>query len=391
MTRPLKILLVGIGGYGQNYVNELLENLSRENLKISGVIDLKPELSDRYGDLVSMGTAFFSCVEDFYSQNEADIAIISSPIQYHSPQACTAMLNGSHVLCEKPLSGSVEDGLKMIETKKKTGKLLAVGYQMSYSKTVLNLKNDIISGMLGKPIRCRTVLTAPRNRAYYMRNSWAGKLCDSQGNYIRDSVANNANAHYLHNMLYLLGEHIDSSSMPETVQAELYRANPIETFDTAAVRIMTQGNVEVTFFTTHATKEVILPRIAMEFENGIVEYDGTVDEDFKVICRDGSIIRYGDPNEDQMNKLWSLVEAVRNNTHVACGPESALAHTICIEAMHNSMEPVDFPPDIEKFDEDERMLWVDGLSEVLLSCYENWALPSEMNIGWAKQGKKIRI
>lgn len=391
MIQPLKVLLVGIGGYGQNYVNELLENYDRKNMVISGVVDPRPELSKRYGDLVSMGAAFFSNIEDFYSHNEADIAIISSPIQYHSPQACTAMQNGSHVLCEKPLSGSVEDGLKMLEMKRKTGKLLAVGYQMSYSKAVLNLKNDIISGMLGKPKRCRTVLTAPRTRAYYERNSWAGKLCDSNGNHIRDSVANNANAHYLHNMLYLLGEQIDSSSMPEMVQAELYRANPIETFDTAAVRIMTQGNVEVMFFTTHATNKVILPRIALEFENGIIEYDGSVDEDIKVICGDGSIIRYGNPDENQMNKLWSLVEAVRNKTQIVCGPESALAHTICIEAMHNSMEPVEFPPDIEKFDEEECMLWVEGLSDVLLSCYENWALPSEMNIGWARQGKRIRI
>jgi hypothetical protein len=53
---------------------------------------------------------------------------------------------------------------------------------------------------------------------------------------IFDSPANNATAHFLHNMFYLLGATRETSAAPAVVQAELYRANAIENFDTAAIR-----------------------------------------------------------------------------------------------------------------------------------------------------------
>lgn len=391
MKNPLKILLVGIGGYGLNYVSEVLQHLEQKGLEIAGVVDPIAEASEKYMDLKNMNVPFFDNMEDFYLHNKADLAIISSPIQFHRPQSCLAMENGTHVLCEKPLSGSVQDAMKMIETKNKTGKLLAIGYQWSYSQAILDLKKDILDGRLGKPKRCKTLVCWPRSLSYFERNSWAGKLRDRQGNWIKDSVANNATAHYLHNMFYILGEKIDGSIMPKTVEAELYRANHIETFDSSATRIIAGDNIEIMFLTTHAVNEVVQPKFELEFEEATIVYEGDLEQSLKAIYKNGNIAEYGSINNGVMNKLWATVDAVRGDLQIACGAEAALSQTICIDAMHQSMEPVVLPLELKRFDTVSRTVWVEGLKEAFVKCYEDWALPSEKGFSWASKGKRVVV
>src|SRR5690606_34582742 len=109
------------------------------------------------------------------------------------------------------------------------------------------------SGAFGKPKRLRTIVLWPRSDRYYARG-WAGKLRDQAGNLVMDSVANNATAHYIHNMFYVLGRATDESARPARVTAELYRANRIENYDTAAMRVHTEDGVELLYFGSHAVR-----------------------------------------------------------------------------------------------------------------------------------------
>ena len=47
-----------------------------------------------------------------------------------------------------------------------------------------------------------------------------------------DSIVTNAASHYLHNLFFLRGDDLGKAQESETVEAELYRAKAIETFDT---------------------------------------------------------------------------------------------------------------------------------------------------------------
>src|SRR5690606_23790349 len=137
--------------------------------------------------------------------------------------------------CEKPLSATVDEALAMIEARDRANRTVAVGYQLSYSKKIQALKQDMMNGVFGKPIRFRTMALWPRADSYYDR-AWAGRIQDDHGRLIFDSVANNATAHYIHNMFYVLGKEIDRSAQPARVTAELYRARLIQNYDTAVMR-----------------------------------------------------------------------------------------------------------------------------------------------------------
>jgi hypothetical protein len=218
------------------------------------------------------------------------------------------------------------------------------------------------------------------------------------GDGVLDSPANNATAHYLHNMLYLLGRTRETSATPMTVQAELYRANDIENYDTAAIRAVTDAGVEVLFYTSHTVQEQLGVLCQFEFELATVEYDAGGAAEFIVRYRDGRTKSYGAPNVDRHLKIWQCADAVRGGagTSIACGIRAALPHTLCIVAAQESAASIaTFPQSMRRQHEDngDSMVFIEGLSAGLLESYKNDALPAELPqfAAWAKPGLPIHM
>lgn len=391
MSKKVSLLIVGAGGYGNNYLRDIFSNMDSERFEIKGVVDPNPSSCKYLEELNNLNVPFYSSIEEFYAVDTADLAVISSPIQYHAYQSCYALEHGSNVLCEKPICAVIQDALRMIEARDKSGKFLAVGYQWSFEDSIIELKKDIMKGKLGSPKRLKTLVLWPRNKKYYNRSGWAGKLKDNHGNWILDSVANNATAHYLHNMFFVLGDRLDTSTYPVRVKAELYRANKIENFDTCAIRAFTENEVEILYYATHAVKDIKGPIFQFEFEKGVVNYgeDQTIHATFS----DGAKKVYGSPFSSRSKKLWACIDAaagVENN--ITCKAETAIPHLICINGCQESMPQIEnFPTDIVKIDTDNEVTWVEGLFEILNRCYDNGTLPSDENIEWARCGKEINL
>jgi predicted dehydrogenase len=317
---------------------------------------------------------FYHTLEDFYAGRRADLAIISSPFQFHASQIIAAVNAGSHVLCEKPLCVTVEEGKAIIAARKKTSKLVAIGYQWSFSRAIQELKKEIISGRLGRPRRLKTMAFWPRDFAYYRRNDWAGRIKDRQGRWVLDSVVSNATAHFLHNMLFLLGPNFGESAFPASLTAELYRANAIENYDTAALRLQTACGTEVMFYATHATLEKVEPVFFFEFEKAVVNYNQNEDRKIKATFTDGKTKVYGDPFAGEENKLWATIAALREGKPVPCGPEAAMPQVVCVNGMQEVGEITPFPPGLIRYrtgDQGEKTgVYVAGLAQDLCGCYE---------------------
>src|SRR5690625_2308749 len=394
MDENVSVVLVGINGYGSLYLQELLSNTD-ENVHLSGVVDIYPESSDYYQEILDREIPVFQSIETFYDEFEADFAIISTPIHLHREQACFCMNQGSHVLCEKPMTANPADLSPMINTRDNTGKFLAIGFNWSFVPSILELKTDILNGKFGKPIRFKSMALWPRDLAYYHRSSWAGKKYDNNGAMIFDSVANNATAHFLHNLLYLTGDTIDTSGQPDTVTAELYRVNNIETFDTCAVQLKTKKDVDIYFYASHAVKENKDPCFQLEFENATITYDGNkTAHNIVAIWNDGTEKVYEGPEKySHLTKLPVCIDAIRKqDNQIPCGPEAASAQVKSIQAMHESVSDVNlFPQSFIHYEASERRYWIKNLVEDLDHCYTNWSLPSDVNFEWSIRGRSIKI
>jgi predicted dehydrogenase len=394
MSKPVSIALVGIGGYGNTYVNALLDAPERV-FTFAAAVDPSPTSCRRLADLQARSVPQYPTLEAFYAAGgSADLAVISTPIFLHARHTALAVANRTHVLCEKPLCSTPDEARAMAEARDAAGAHVAIGYQWSFSRAIRELKRDVLSGLFGRPRRLRTLVLWPRDESYYRRNRWAGAKRDPQGNWVGDSPVNNACAHYLHNMLYVTGGATDHSAEPSLVAAELYRAHAIENYDTAALRCRTRDGAEILFVVSHATSSAVGPVFSYEFERGVVEFNDGPGGSIVARFRDGSTKNYGSPNENREAKLWLTMDAIRSGAPTLCGIEAATPHVQCAWAAQQSM------PDIVTFpatrirvtgEPGKRRTSVEGLQQILERCYAEGTTPSELGADWAVPGREVRI
>ncbi|MFC1564781.1 Gfo/Idh/MocA family protein [candidate division KSB1 bacterium] len=391
---PVAVVLSAIGGYGYYYLKTIFEEIPSDKIKIAGVVDPQAENSGYFAEIKKLNISVYNEMEDFYRDgNTADLAVISSPIHYHVPQSCIALKNGTNVLCDKPLGAAVQEADELIRISEQSGKWVMIGYQWSYSEAIQNLKKDILSGIFGKPVRLKILCLWGRDDAYYQRNNWAGRMKSDDGRWILDSPVNNAMAHFMHNMFFVIGDEKDTSAVPVSVTAECSRANKIENYDTVSCRALTDSGTEMLFYGSHAAETEQNPVFQYEFENAVI----TLGEDVSGIIavdRKGNSIRYGSPDDDhQFRKLFIAVENIRRQPpEIACGPRAARSQTLCINGIQESIRKIGvFPDDIIVRNNTEKRYFVTDLDSDLINCYHKGLLPSECGIRWAQPGTKTDL
>lgn len=386
----IDIAVAGIGGFGVHNLKPLLSAPETADFRLVGAVDPYASHSPLLDELKRREVPLFDSLDDFYASRRADLVILSTPIHLHAPQTVTALAHGANVLCEKPLCATIPEATQMAEAQKNAGKHVAIGYQASFSVAVQRLKADVLAGRFGRPIRLKTIVLWPRDESYYRRNRWAGMIHDPDGRLILDSPVNNACAHYLHNMLYVLGDRVSTSAVPARATAELYRANPIENYDTAAIRCITDKNVELLFFTSHATAAQKDPTFHFEFEQAIVEATGG---SITARTRDGTVIDYGSINDDPHRKIWMTLEGIRSGEESVCGIAAATPQTQCMWAAQHSSPIRPFPDALVRIvpSKESRQIVVDGLDDMLIQCYEKACLPADLNAPWAHAGQDLAV
>ena len=373
----MKILLVGAGGYAKGYVIDLLKRKGTDVI-FEGVVDPYFENSLLAGEIMAAEIPVYNSMEEFYSEHTADLAIICTPTYLHKLQSITALKHGSYVLTEKPVASTVEDAEAMIKAEAEYGKFIAVGYQMVYSDAMLDLKRDYQSGVFGAPVSLKTAISYPRALDYYKRGGgWGGRITKN-GITILDSIASNACAHYLHNMLFLLGKETDTSAEVATIEAECLRANDIENFDTCAMRMTTKCGAKLYFIASHAAETPRNPEFVYTFENATITYSR--DDSPRIIAtfKDGTTKDYGNPFAREFKKIDDCLLAIKEGRAPVCTSKTAIPHTRLIEKIYREIPIKNFPPERVYLSEKTKGIAVKGLFEDMQRAYSSEALLSEI-------------
>ncbi|MBP5163591.1 MAG: Gfo/Idh/MocA family oxidoreductase [Spirochaetales bacterium] len=368
-----RVLLCGMGGYGENYVKEYLE---RDVLGSSlvGIADPFAERSPLYAEVKAKGIPVYDSMDSFFEHDRADLVIISSPIHTHYPYVMSALNHGSNVLLEKPVCFDMDQFSKMIERSSQTGLFVAVGYQLCFSKDVLALKRDILDGVYGKAIRMKTIRLMRRNDIYYRRSGWAGAVhCGRE--LVYDSPFSNACAHQYQNMVFLLGKAMDESTTTVYCMGILAKIRPdIENCDTASLEFVTEDNVVLQYHASHAVDETkVGPLSVYEFENGTVEQG---EKGFTGRLNDGRVIDYtGMDKGERLEKLWESVRCVQENRIPACTLRTSLEHTHAVlMAQQMGVKDLSSRAIAKKDDKDSVYYTIDGLGSELVNAYAQWRI-----------------
>lgn len=83
-------------------------------------------------------------------RKDVDAVVIATPDHWHLQMVLDSLSAGKHVFIEKPMTYSIEEGPRIIDAVKKSGKLLMVGSQHKTTAISLKAREIIRSGVLGK-------------------------------------------------------------------------------------------------------------------------------------------------------------------------------------------------------------------------------------------------
>ena len=149
MERIVKVGIIGCGGIANGKHMPSLSKL--KNVQMVAFCDIilekAEEAAKKYG---VEGAKVYEDYKELLKDPEIEVVHVCTPNREHSFITIDALEAGKHVMCEKPMAKTYAEGLKMVETAKKTGKKLTIGYQGRQRQDSQYLKRACTNGDLGE-------------------------------------------------------------------------------------------------------------------------------------------------------------------------------------------------------------------------------------------------
>ena len=141
----LTVGVIGCGYWGPNLIRNYI-NLKAADVKICSDIN---EGSLEHMKRLYPSIATTTDYKDIIRDESIDAVVIATPVSTHYLLAAEALEAGKHVFCEKPLTQSVEEGVKLVDLADEKGRTLMVGHTFVYTAAVNKVRDLINSGELG--------------------------------------------------------------------------------------------------------------------------------------------------------------------------------------------------------------------------------------------------
>ncbi|MGO8924126.1 MAG: Gfo/Idh/MocA family oxidoreductase [Xanthobacteraceae bacterium] len=135
--RTLNVGVVGVGVMGGNHARVLSE---LPGIRLVGVVD--PDVKRR--DLVAraLGCAAFADLDGLIRRG-VDAMTIAAPTHLHRDIALDCTARGIHVLVEKPIASTIEEGRAIVAAARRAGVTLMVGHVERFNPAVESIKRAI--------------------------------------------------------------------------------------------------------------------------------------------------------------------------------------------------------------------------------------------------------
>lgn len=288
----------------------------KANPYVSEIIfyDRNPERSAELAELFDGSVA--TTVDELLADPSVQVISDCSSNENHHVFSTKALLSGKHVLCEKPISLTIEHANEVVEAQKKSGKKLMVDHNQRFTRAHQKAKEILNNGELGKVLTFRTTFghQGPEHWGVNKTNStWFFKK-DRSG----FGVAGDLGIHKLDLIHYLLDDEIEQvSAFQGALDKVDENGKPIEVCDNIVSSLKTkQGRLgTATFSWTYYGEEDNSTIIYCE--NGIMKIYHNPEYQIEVITKDGEQVNYQletiQTNDNQTNTgvINAFIDCVR--------------------------------------------------------------------------------
>ena len=257
MSRVFNVAVIGCGIGRSHIVEGYVPNADKYKVKV--LCDLNVErmtpVAEEFG-VERCVTSF----DDALAMDDIDIIDVCTPPGLHYSMVTAALKAGKHVICEKPLVGSLAQVDEIIALEKQSKGMLMPVFQYRFGNGIEQAKAIIDAGIAGKPFM-GTVETLWRRDAPYYAVPWRGKWATELGGVLM------GHAIHPHDLFtYLMGD------IERIFGRVATRVNPIEVEDTISASLVMKSGALASFTATLGSADD-MTRIRLAFENVSFESD----------------------------------------------------------------------------------------------------------------------
>ena len=172
----LEAAIVGLGRWGQNYVNSVQGASTRVHFTRAVVRtpDKSREFADKHGLRLSSDYA------ELLADPAISMIVLATPNSQHPDQIVAAAQAGKAVMCEKPLALTRADAERAVRACKEAGVLLGVGQDKRYWPSMQEMKRVVDSGVLGEVLHVEGHFSN-ENASKKLQYGWRESPAESPG------------------------------------------------------------------------------------------------------------------------------------------------------------------------------------------------------------------
>lgn len=141
---------VGTGGQGQAHVRSVKSYAESKNVALGAVCDLYQKRLDQAREIAGLSASdAYRDHRALLERKDIDAVVVATVDNWHADVAIDALQAGKHVYGEKPLARYLEDGFRIYDAVKRTGKVFQIGSQFCADPKYHKAAEWINAGRIG--------------------------------------------------------------------------------------------------------------------------------------------------------------------------------------------------------------------------------------------------
>jgi phthalate 4,5-cis-dihydrodiol dehydrogenase len=148
-------LRVGVAGLGRAFTLMLPAFIDDPRVKLVAAADPRDQARQKFAQ--DFAARAYATLDELCDDPAVDVIYVATPHAHHARHACLAASRGKHVLVEKPMALTLEQGRAMIAAAREAKVRLIVGHSHSFDRPIQRTRELIAGGEVGE-VRMITAL-----------------------------------------------------------------------------------------------------------------------------------------------------------------------------------------------------------------------------------------
>lgn len=230
-----------------------------DGVDLVGVVDTDAARREAASD--KAGVPAFASIDELVDAVAPDVVHVTTPHHQHITPTLEAMARGVHVIQEKPLAASIEDGQRLVDAMPGASVKVGVCLQNRYNVSSQELRRLLDSGELGEVLGAYASVVWTRTADYYRAKPWRGSRTESGGGLLINQAI-----HTLDLVQWFMGDVVDIAGHVSTNKF----GDVIEVEDTAEMLLTHESGLKTSFYATLTAPQHRPVEFELDTENAYV-------------------------------------------------------------------------------------------------------------------------